>query len=159
MKILQGESMLSKSKFLKGMQCLKMLWLEEHKKEVCVANKDHTTKVQTGQKVGQLARDLFLCGQEVAYNTDAMQMVARTQELLKQGITTIYEATFEYQGILVMVDILEVSKDGIVLNEVKSTTSAYKDTKKQPPEDAYLWDLSIQYYVLEALGYNIKGAF
>ncbi|BCZ19476.1 hypothetical protein NHP190012_11180 [Helicobacter sp. NHP19-012] len=155
--------MLSKSKFIQGMQCPKMLWLAEHKPEILEkANDAHgelDDKMQEGKEVGQLAQKLFPSGVEVAYNADTAQMVARTQELLKQGVKTIYEATFEYQGIFIKVDILQVESDGVVLNEVKSSTSAFKDTKAKPPKEAYLWDLAVQYYVLQGLGYNIKVVY
>ncbi|BDQ28606.1 DUF2779 domain-containing protein [Helicobacter ailurogastricus] len=160
--------MLSKSKFIQGMQCSKMLWLAEHKPEILEQANDAygelDDKMQEGKEVGQLARELFAGGVEVAYNTDTKQMVARTQELLEQGVETIYEATFEFQGIVVMVDILEIRSDGVVLNEVKSSTSAFdgknnKDKDKIKHKEEYLWDLGIQYYVLAGLGYNIKGAF
>ncbi|BEG57242.1 DUF2779 domain-containing protein [Helicobacter sp. NHP21005] len=155
--------MLSKSKFIQGMRCPKMLWFAEHKPEVLEqANDAHgelDNEMQEGKEVGQLARALFAGGVEVAYNTDIGQMVARTQELLKQGVKTIYEATFEFQGVVVMVDILEIHSDGVVLNEVKSSTSVYGDKNKTKPEKKYLWDLAVQYYVLKGCGYEIKGAY
>ncbi|BEG58285.1 hypothetical protein NHP21005_19730 (plasmid) [Helicobacter sp. NHP21005] len=151
---------LSKSKFLKGMQCPKMLWLEKHKKEVLQTDAGFLAKAQIGQDVGQLARKLFHKGVEVVFNAENMASMAKhTKELIDQGVKTIYEATFEYQGIFVMVDILEIEGNGVVLNEVKSSTSAFEDTKKIKPKEAYLWDLGIQYYVLKGLGYDIKGAF
>ncbi|WP_120946112.1 DUF2779 domain-containing protein [Helicobacter labacensis] len=152
--------MLSKSKFLKGMQCPKMLWLEKRKKEVFQPDTDFLQKAQNGQEVGQLARELFPGGREIVFNPENMAGMAKhTKELIDQGVKTIYEATFVLEGIFVMVDILEIDSDGVVLNEVKSSTSAFKDTKAQPPKEEYLWDLGIQYYVLTGLDYNIKGAF
>ncbi|WP_104639259.1 DUF2779 domain-containing protein [Helicobacter bizzozeronii] len=154
--------MLSKSKLIQGMQCPKMLWFAEHKPEVLEQAKDAhgelEDKMQEGKEVGALARALFAGGVEVAYHTDIGQMVARTQELLEQGVKTIYEATFEHKGVVVMVDILEIEGDRVVLNEVKSSTSAYSDKNNTKPKEAYLWDLAVQYYVLKGCGYEIKGA-
>ncbi|BEG58294.1 hypothetical protein NHP21005_19820 (plasmid) [Helicobacter sp. NHP21005] len=155
--------MLSKSKFIQGMRCPKMLWFAEHKPEILgKANDVHgelDDKMQEGKEVGQLARKLFPGGVEVAQNADIKQMVARTQELLEQGVKIIYEATFEFQGVVVMVDILEIHSDGVVLNEVKSSTNVFEDTKAKPPKKKYLWDLAVQYYVLKGCGYEIKGAY
>ncbi|WP_104625510.1 DUF2779 domain-containing protein [Helicobacter felis] len=151
---------LSKSKFLKGMQCSKMLWLDKHNKEALRTNPAFLKKAQSGQEVGQLARDLFPGGKEIAYNPDDMAgMTARTKELIDQGVKIIYEATFEYRGIFVMVDILEIEGNRVVLNEVKSSTNIYKDSRAQHPKEEYLWDLGIQYYVLAGLGYKVEGAY
>ncbi|GMT38696.1 hypothetical protein NHP20013_07790 [Helicobacter bizzozeronii] len=152
--------MLSKSKFVKGMQCSKLLWLDKHRKEALQTSPAFLKKAQSGQEVGQLARDLFPGGKEIVYNPDDMaSMASRTKELINQGVKIIYEATFEYQGILVMVDILEIEGDRVVLNEVKSSTNAFKDTRAQLPKEEYLWDLGIQYYVLAGLGYKVEGAY
>ncbi len=61
----------------------------------------------------------------------------------------IYEATFNFYGILVMVDILTISNDEVSIYEVKSSTEV---------KDIYLHDVSIQYYVLKNLGFKIKSA-
>ena len=60
----------------------------------------------------------------------------------------IYEATFCFDGILVMVDILRVGKDGFIINEVKSSTSV---------KEVYIDDASIQYYVISSLGYKVSA--
>ncbi|WP_104749298.1 DUF2779 domain-containing protein [Helicobacter cynogastricus] len=157
---------LSKSQFVRGMQCPKMLWLEKHKKEVFgSSNQEMQRKLRVGQEVGLLAQGLFAGGVEVEFNdTDMAQMATRTQELIKEGQSVIYEATFSYQNLLVRVDILEIMRgnggkiEGLILHEVKSSTNAFEDSAKTTPKDAYLWDLAIQYYALSGLGYTIKGA-
>ncbi|MBN2824917.1 MAG: DUF2779 domain-containing protein [Campylobacterales bacterium] len=75
-------------------------------------------------------------------------MIATTKEYLAQKIPAIYEATFEYQGVLVMVDILKVNEDGVSIYEVKSSTAL---------KSIYLHDVAIQYYVLNSLGLTIKS--
>ena len=47
-----------------------------------------------------------------------------------------------------MVDILRIGKDGLVINEVKSSTSV---------KDVYIDDASIQYYVISSLGYKVNA--
>ena len=76
-------------------------------------------------------------------------MMATTAQYIDEGIENIYEATFKYDGILVMVDVLHVDVDGVDIYEVKSSTSV---------KDIYLHDVSIQYYVLSNLGFTIKSA-
>lgn len=71
----------------------------------------------------------------------------QTKNLLENNQEIIYEATFCYDGILIMIDILQNTKDGLIINEVKSSTSL---------KDVYIDDCSLQYYVLSNLNYKIK---
>ena len=67
---------------------------------------------------------------------------------MKEGITNIYEATFNFDNILVMVDVLHINADGSMeIYEVKSSTEV---------KNVYLHDASIQYYVLNGLGYKVN---
>ncbi len=104
---------------------------------------------ETGDRVGALACTLFPNAKEVPFeNTSFNEKIALTQQWINEGLQNIYEATFTYNGILVMVDILHVNDDGSMeINEVKSSTGV---------KDVYLHDASIQYYVLHALGYEVK---
>ena len=141
---------LSKSLYTRGIQCPKSLWLKKYKSEVLTLPNDQARGVfETGNFVGEIACELFPNGKEVSYTKDYAQMIATTQEYLDNGIQNIYEATFEYEGILVMVDILHNDTDGVSIYEVKSSTAV---------KDIYLHDVSIQYYVLQNLGFKIKTA-
>ncbi|WXG59834.1 hypothetical protein VB002_12915 [Campylobacter concisus] len=74
--------------------------------------------------------------------------MTKTKELIERGTKVIYEATFCFDGILVMVDILRICEDGLIINEVKSSTSV---------KDVYIDDASIQYYVISSLGYKVSA--
>jgi hypothetical protein len=143
---------LSKSLYTRAIQCPKSLWLKQHKPEVLAPPDDSAQAVyDTGNAVGELACELFPNGVEVAFRREYDQMVETTARLLEEGVQNIYEATFVYDGILVMVDVLHVEEDGSVsLYEVKSSTSV---------KDIYLHDVSVQYYVLRGLRMRVKGAY
>ena len=49
-------------------------------------------------------------------------MIATTKQYLDDGVENIYEATFNFFGILVMVDILTISNGEVSIYEVKSST-------------------------------------
>ncbi|GIT97991.1 DUF2779 domain-containing protein [Sulfurovum sp. TSL1] len=141
---------LSKSLYTRGIQCPKSLWLKKYKPEVLTPPDASTQAVfETGNIVGELACQLFPDGKEVLFSRDYGEMIATTKAYIDEGVQNIYEATFNYNGILVMVDILHVEPDGIEIYEVKSSTSV---------KDIYLHDVSIQYYVLKNLGFAIKSA-
>ena len=141
---------LSKSLYTRGIQCQKSLWLKKYRPEVLTPPDASAQAVfDTGNLVGDLACELFPDGKEVPFSRDYNEMLATTKEYLAEGVPYIYEATFSYDGILVMVDVLEVEADGVSIYEVKSSTSV---------KEIYLHDVSIQQYVLESLGFRVKSA-
>lgn len=141
---------LSKSLYTRGVQCPKALWLKKHMSEVLTPPDEASQAVfDTGNVVGALACGLFPNGKEVPFTRDYDEMIATTKEWLADGVQNIYEATFNYDGILVMVDILHVDEDGVHIYEVKSSASV---------KDIYVHDVSIQCYVLRGLGLNVKSA-
>ena len=140
---------LSKSLYIRGLQCEKSLWLKKKKPEVLQAPDDGAQAVfDTGTSVGELACELFSGGKRIEYTDDFSSQMAKTKKLMGHGTKVIYEATFCFDGILVMVDILCVGDDGLVINEVKSSTSV---------KEVYIDDSAIQHYVLSSLGYNVSA--
>ncbi|RXK01171.1 phosphomethylpyrimidine kinase [Arcobacter sp. CECT 8986] len=141
---------LSKSLYTKGIQCPKALWLKKYKPSVLTPPDEQAQAIfETGNIVGDLACQLFPDGKEVLYTTNYDEMIVTTKEWIEEGVSNIYEATLNYDGILIMVDILKVEDDGVSIYEVKSSTEV---------KDIYLHDVSIQYYVLKNLGFSIKSA-
>ena len=142
---------LSKSLYTRAIQCPKSLWLKKYKPGVLTPPDESAQAVfETGNEVGDLACELFVGGKEVPYSKNYDEMIATTQRLIEQGEEYIYEATFNYGGILVMVDVLHVKGSEVSLYEVKSSTGL---------KDIYLHDVSIQYYVLVHLGFSVKDAY
>ena len=140
---------LSKSLYIRGLQCEKSLWLKKKKPGVLQAPDDGAQAVfDTGTSVGELACELFGGGERIEYTGDFNAQIAKTKELIEHATKVIYEATFCFDGILVMVDILRICEDGLIINEVKSSTSV---------KDVYIDDASIQYYVISSLGYKVSG--
>ena len=142
---------LSKSLYIKGLQCHKALWLHKYRPEI----KDEDDSVQsavysTGTNVGVLAQQLFPGGLEVPYEGlgyDAQ--IAMTSEALSNGTRTLYEATFCHDGVFVKADILHKGRKGWELYEVKSSTGM---------KDVYLEDIALQYHVLSNAGVNLSKA-
>jgi hypothetical protein len=141
---------LSKSLYTRGLQCTKSLWLKKYKKEV-LSKPDVSAQAvfETGDEVGGLACDLFPNGKEIPFEgTTFDEKINLTKQWLVDGLPNIYEATFKFDNILVMVDVLHINEDkSVEIYEVKSSTGV---------KDVYLDDASIQYYVLNGLGYDVK---
>ena len=151
---------LSKSLYLNGLQCQKYLWLKIHNKEK-LKKPDANLKAifATGDEVGEKACKLFPGGKQIKYNKNIphSERIELTKKYIKEGVKTIYEATFEFDGVLVMVDILNIDSNGnFEIYEVKSST--WNSKKNLKSIDTYIKDISIQYYVLNGCGLEISKA-
>lgn len=133
--------MLSKSQYVRGLQCHKSLWLHKHRSKLRQKTDAQSESLfEIGHTVGELACQLFPGGVEVKFNAkDFDGMVRKTQELIKDGVKIIYEAAFKENGIFAMADILVKQKDGWEMYEVKASTGV---------KPYHQGDASIQWYAL-----------
>ena len=134
---------LSKSTYIKGLQCEKALYLT--KKHPYLRDKlslEKRAKFQRGTDVGILAQQYFPGGVNMAPNSPSQfpKRVKETMENLQNpAINVMYEAVFQHNDTLVMVDILVREGDHWRAIEVKSSL------KLSP---TYYNDAALQYYVL-----------
>jgi hypothetical protein len=139
---------ISKSKYLNGLQCPKLLWAQYNAKDWFPPVDAATENVfEQGHKVGDLAKQLFPGGVEVSWSGDLGGTITQTRDLLSQR-KPIFEASFSAGGVYARADILKpVSKGQWDIIEVKSTTEV---------KDVHLDDLSVQRYCYEAAGLSIR---
>ncbi|MCK5536220.1 MAG: hypothetical protein KAI79_05290, partial [Bacteroidales bacterium] len=115
---------LSKSQYIRGLQCQKSLWLNKYNPELKSISKQSENLFETGYRVGDLAKDLFPNGTEVVFdNNDFKGMLNKTKELMENGTEVIYEACFKKDGTFVMVDILVRNGSMWDMYEVKASTT------------------------------------
>ena len=142
---------LSKSQFTRGLQCHKSLWLFKNRPELRTEpDASLLARFDTGTAVGILAQQLFPGGVALEYGSGIAPNINATQELVRSGAQTIYEATFRHDNVLAMVDILHRNTHGWELYEVKSSTEA---------KDIFISDTAIQYYVVAGSGINLSRVF
>src|SRR5438552_11802243 len=143
---------ISKSKFVAGIQCLKRLYFQVHQPELASGSTAATEAVmEQGHQVGLVAQKAFLGGVLVAADHEHLDDAVRiTRELVGNAeVPAIFEATFEYGGVLVRTDVLERrSWTGYRLIEVKSATCL---------KPHYAYDIGIQKHVLSGAGVNLEG--
>lgn len=138
---------LSKSAFVRGMQCEKSLHLNRYSPELRdTPDRDRDHVFEQGNRVGNLARRLFPGGISADEKPERNQ-VEYTAELIEQGQNVIYEAAFFAAGVYCAVDILVRQGSGWHVIEVKSSTSVH---------DVYLTDAALQYFVLKHAGLRIS---
>ena len=141
---------ISKSQFMKGLQCHKHLWLYNYRKDLIPpVPKDVQARFDEGHVVGDLARQYFEGGKLVAFDyTQLPEAITQTSEFMGKGAKIIYEAAFVSNNVLVRPDILKQNSDGSWdMIEVKSTTEV---------KDEHYPDAAIQKYILEGAGLKIK---
>ena len=138
---------LSKSRYCRGIQCPKILWLDRNRSEVRDDSGLNQSVLDTGNKVGDLAMCYYGAYTEVPYSDDKSAMIAETRRLLDAQTRVICEASFSYDGNFCSVDILRVLEGGVEIIEVKSSTGI---------KPVYYDDTAYQYYVLASLGLNVK---
>jgi hypothetical protein len=148
---LPPKHILSKSTYLYGSQCSLRLWLHKfHPGLKDPIDEGQQQLFDAGTRLGMLARDLFPGGYD-ASPPEAYQYalsVKKTAELIAAGVPVIYEAAFQYEGLLCAVDIL-VKKDGHwYAYEVKSSTQV---------KEVYKQDAAFQYYVITSSGLSLKA--
>ena len=144
---------LSKSTFLMGRQCSKLLWFRYNAKDQIPSPDEATQAVfDQGTEVGELAHQLFPGGIVVAPGIIAPnEVIAATQKAI-QSRQPLYEAAFTFHGGYARADILvPVAGNAWDLVEVKSTTVL--------KEEVHLPDLAFQAFVLTGAGIKLRKCF
>jgi len=137
---------LSKSTFIKGLQCLKSLYLYKNRYYLRdPLSREQQAVFTRGWDVGKLAQQLFPDGIELPRPGAAA--AKKTGELIASGQQVIYEACFIYDDVIVAIDILEKTKTGWVAVEVKSSRAISR---------TYLNDACLQYYVISGAGVKLE---
>lgn len=139
--------MLSKTKTLKGFNCLKRIYLTIHNPELAApTSPDKQAVFDQGNAVTQEARTRFPGGILIDNEPwDFVGSLKKTKTLIENGEKIIYEAAFEHNGFYARADIISYSRESKrwSLYEVKSST-------KVKPE--HLDDVALQTWIIAKSG-------
>lgn len=137
---------LSKSKYMSGLQCPRLLWFQVNSPEEIPETDEETQFVfDQGHEVGNFAKRLFPDGIEIPHDKNFVNATRRIIPLRKP----IFEGAFSFNGGFAKVDILNpVDKGRWDLIEVKSSTEV---------KDEHLEDVAFQKYVIEGSGLKIRN--
>lgn len=132
---------ISKSQYIRGLQCHKSLWLLKNRPELREEpDRAQESLFNTGYSVGEAAKELFSGGVEIEFDAENFKgMLDKTKELIENGTEVIYEASFSVDGIFVMIDLLVKRGDVWDMYEVKASTEV---------KQYQLNDASIQWHVV-----------
>jgi len=142
---------ISKTKYLEGLKCYKLLWYEYNRKED-LPEIDAGTQIimDQGKAVGALAQTLFPGG--ILFQRDCMpdKQAVKSLEAAKLR-KPLFEAGFVFKQAYALADILNpVGKDAWDLIEVKSSSGV---------KDDHYYDVAFQKYVYEGAGLKIRKCY
>src|SRR4030066_1835044 len=142
---------LSKSLYMRGLQCSKSLFLHKHRPELRSEPAPELLALwKSGTEVGVYARRLFPGGVEIPFQgLSQEEQLVRTRQEIARGTKVLYEGTFSHDDVFVKVDLLFGSRGGFDLYEVKSLTEVKEHN----------WDdVAVQYHVLTGCGIPVRKA-
>lgn len=136
---------ISKSNYVKGLFCKRAMWLTKNRPELLSISESVQARIDQGLAVGEAFRQLSPNGQLIYSHGDSIDEAKQLSlSKIESRKSTLFEAVFEYGGVLVIVDVLEPAGDNAWnLVEVKSTSKV---------KDEHIPDLAIQKWVLEGNG-------
>ena len=107
---------ISKTDFIRGLQCEKMLWLDSHKPEEKIIPAKVQARLDQGNEFGDLAMGIFGDFKETTVLKDDgrlyySKMIENTLALINSGEKVICEAAFSWLGNFCAVDILKKEGD------------------------------------------------
>ena len=143
---------ITKTDFMRGMQCRKMLWLDKHKPSLRVIPPEIQERLDAGNDFGARAMGMFgpyeemtvyLPGKQIP---DKKAMIAKTQDALERGVEVICEAAFSNYNNYCAVDILRKTSSGYDFYEVKNASEVHEQ---------FIKDDGFQYYIISRCGVKI----
>lgn len=135
--------LLSKSRYIRGLQCEKALYLDSFRPELARVSFETRQKFAAGRGFEAEYKSLFPKGIDVSKECkmNLRWMLARTAELLQQeGEVDLFEAAFQSDGVLILADVVHKAEEG------QLTVYEVKNTKKVTPVIRH--DVYLQHYVL-----------
>ena len=154
------KDVISKSQYLKGLQCPKALWLYRYRKGLAAPfSKETEQRLALGHSVGELAKQYFSrLGPVVEVRApfwDVDGAAQQTRSLLAEGETVIFEATAigESRSSYSRIDVLRQNAEDseqIELFEVKAATRV---------KPYHIEDMAFQYHVFAGAGFCISACY
>lgn len=144
--------MISKSQYLKGIQCPKALWLYRNRKDLApVISEGQQFIFDSGHEVGLLAQRYFGAGIEITEPYYKIkQAIDSTTKAVSQGADLIFEASAcSESGAYSRIDIFKkvAGTDSWDLIEVKSSSGV---------KDYHIDDMALQRHAFTGAGYRIR---
>ncbi|NWF66307.1 MAG: hypothetical protein HXX81_02450, partial [Campylobacterales bacterium] len=140
---------ISKSQFIRGLKCYKSLWLSINRADLMSVDDTKDKFTENVNNIFNLAKNIIPNGIDVK-SDDIDFMINQTDELLKNGAKTIYNATFKTKNGVVSIDILNLNGDEVEIYDVKASTSI---------KEHYRYSATFEYKILKQYGLFVNKVF
>ena len=136
---------ITKTDFMRGMQCEKMLWLDRHKPSLKMIPEEVQKRLDAGNEFGDAAMGMFGPYEEMTvyrpgtHIPDKKAMIEKTKEHLNLGTPVLCEAAFSDYNNYCAVDILRKTDEGYDMYEVKNSPEVHEQ---------FIKDAAFQYYII-----------
>ena len=146
---------ISKTDFVRGLQCEKMLWLDAHAPEFKIIPPEVQARLDAGNEFGDKAMGIFGPFTETTTLREDGRlyysaMIEKTSQLLADGEEVICEGSFTWYGNFCAADILRKEGDCYALYEVKNTWRVREE---------FITDLGFQRLILRKCGVKLAGSY
>ena len=142
--------MLTKSDFLKYIQCPKYVWLYKHRKDLLPEEIDENLQrvFDAGYEIEDYAYKLFPGGVDAQVD-GFKESIVKTKQLMEEKVPVIFQPTISANNLFCRADIIKLNKDGKSwdIHEVKSSTKV---------KDINIHDLVFQKICFEGAGHKIN---
>ncbi len=147
---------ITKTDFMRGMQCRKMLWLDKHRPDLRIVPPETQARLDAGNDFGDRAMGMFGPYEEMTVYRpgtripDKRKMAEKTALHLRLGTPVICEAAFINYNNYCAADILRKTETGYDFYEVKNTGQVHEQ---------FIKDAGFQYYIMNRCGVRIGRIF
>ncbi len=135
--------LLSKSKYIRGLQCDRALWLDVFNPRLARYTAEQMRRFDRGREFEYAFKDTFPNGidisAELKRNVDAYPELT-TMYLDKEAEVDLFEAGFLYDDVLVLADVVRKNADG--------TLNIYEVKSGNVLSETYKRDAALQHYVI-----------
>ena len=147
---------ITKTDFMRGMQCRKMLWLDRHKPSLRVIPPETQARLDAGNDFGDRAMAMFGPYEEMTVYRpgtripDKKAMIENTRDAIARGVDVICEAAFSNYNNYCAVDLFRKTQTGYEIYEVKNAPQVY---------DQFIRDAGFQNYIITRCGYRVEKIY
>lgn len=134
---------LTKSKYIRGLQCVKAMYLDVHNPELAYYPPEVLARFRQGRNFERSFKDLFPKGIDISARlksriSDYPLLTAKL--LASPGEVTLFEAGFLYDEVLVLAD--------VVCKDIEGNVTIYEVKNGRHVTDTFRNDVAIQSYVI-----------
>ena len=151
---MRGNYKLTKSRFIRGLQCVKALYLDVYSPSQAIYSPETIEKFRKGRLFESKVKALYPDGIDISsiLQRNMSRYPSLTADMIGQtGEITLYEAGFQYNDVLVLADVVHKDANGSTeIVEIKNSLS---------PKAVHSDDIAVQYYTIAHCVSDIKHFF